>query len=36
MGPIYRKQGLTEKAKVELDRCASLNGTHSSPEKPRP
>jgi tetratricopeptide (TPR) repeat protein len=36
MGPIYRKRGLTEKATLALDRCASLNGTHSSPEKPRP
>jgi tetratricopeptide (TPR) repeat protein len=36
LGPMYRKQGLTEKAKLALDRCASLNGTHSSSEKPRP
>jgi Flp pilus assembly protein TadD len=36
LGPMYRKQGLPEKAKLALDRCASLNGTHSSPEKPRP
>jgi tetratricopeptide (TPR) repeat protein len=35
LGPIYRKRGLTEKATLALDRCASLNGTHSSPEKPR-
>ena len=36
LGPIYRKQGLNERGKIELDRCASLNGTNSSPEKPRP
>ena len=36
LGPIYRKQGLAEKAKLDVDRCASMNGTHSSPEKPRP
>jgi len=35
LGPIYRKQGLMEKTKLALDRCASLNGTHSSPENPR-
>lgn len=36
LGPVYRKQGLADKAKVQLDRCASLNGSHSSPEQPRP
>src|SRR5258706_1167460 len=36
LGPMYRKEGLTEKAKLALDRCAALNGTHSSPERPRP
>ena len=36
LGPIYRRQGLKEKAKVQLDHCAALNGTHSSPEIPRP
>jgi Flp pilus assembly protein TadD len=36
LGPMYRKQGLTEKAELALDRCAFVNGTHSSPEKPRP
>jgi Flp pilus assembly protein TadD len=36
LGPIYRKQGLTEKAKLALDGCAALNGTHSTPEAPRP
>lgn len=36
LGPIYRRQGLMDKAKVQLDHCAALNGTHSSPEIPRP
>ena len=36
LAPIYRKQGLTDKAMVALDRCASLTGTHSSPENSRP
>ena len=36
LAPIYRKQGLAEKAQAALDRCAALNGTHSSPETPRP
>jgi tetratricopeptide (TPR) repeat protein len=36
LGPIYRRQGLMDKAKVQLDHCTALNGTHSSPEIPRP
>jgi tetratricopeptide (TPR) repeat protein len=30
LAPLYRKQGLTEKAKAESDRCAALSGTHST------
>jgi Flp pilus assembly protein TadD len=36
LGPIYRRQGLMDNAKAQLDRCTALNGTHSSPESPRP
>jgi tetratricopeptide (TPR) repeat protein len=36
LAPVYRKQGLAEKAKIEFDRCASLGGSHSIPETPRP
>jgi Flp pilus assembly protein TadD len=36
LAPVYRKQGLAEKAKLEFDRCATMHGTHSSPETPRP
>jgi tetratricopeptide (TPR) repeat protein len=36
LAPVYHKQGLTEEAKVEFDRCATLAGTHSTPETPRP
>jgi Tfp pilus assembly protein PilF len=36
LAPVYRKQGLTEKAKVEFDRCAALSGSHSISETPRP
>jgi len=36
LGPIYRKQGLIEKANRVIERCAFLNGTHSSTEDPRP
>jgi tetratricopeptide (TPR) repeat protein len=36
LAPVYRKQGLAEKAKAEFDRCAALNGSHSTPEMPRP
>lgn len=30
LAPLYRKQGLTDKAKAESDRCAALSGTHST------
>jgi tetratricopeptide (TPR) repeat protein len=30
LAPVYRKQGLEEKAKAESDRCAALSGTHST------
>lgn len=36
LGPLYHKQGLNDKAKVQLDRCAAMSGTHSLPETPRP
>jgi Flp pilus assembly protein TadD len=36
LAPLYRRQGQVEKAKAQLDRCSALNGTHSSPEIPRP
>jgi Flp pilus assembly protein TadD len=36
LGTVYRKQGLTAKGQAELNRCAIMNGTHSSPEIPRP
>jgi tetratricopeptide (TPR) repeat protein len=36
LGPLYRKQGLIDKAKVQFDRCAAMSGTHSLPETPRP
>ena len=36
IAPVYRKQGFAEKAKVEFDHCATLTGTHSTPETPRP
>jgi len=36
LAPVYRKQGLAEKAKLEFDRCATMHGTHSSPETSRP
>lgn len=36
LAPIYRKQGMAEKAKIEFDHCATLSGTHSIPETPRP
>jgi len=35
LGPLYRKQGLIDKAKVQIDRCAAMSGTHSLPETPR-
>jgi len=36
LAPVYRKQGFAERAKIEFDRCASLGGSHSIPETPRP
>jgi Flp pilus assembly protein TadD len=36
LAPVYRKQGLAEKAKIEFDRCAAMAGSHSTPETPRP
>src|SRR2546428_136478 len=36
LAPVYRKQGQMEKAKAEYDRCAALNGSHSTPATPRP
>lgn len=30
LAPLYRKQGLADKAKAESDRCAALSGTHST------
>jgi Flp pilus assembly protein TadD len=36
IAPVYRKQGFAEKAKAEFDRCATMTGTRSSPETPRP
>jgi len=30
LAPVYRKQGLTDKAKAETDRCSALSGTHST------
>jgi len=30
LAPVYRKQGLAEKAKAEYDRCAALSGAHST------
>lgn len=35
LAPVYRKQGLAEKAKTEYDRCAALTGTRSTPETRR-
>jgi Flp pilus assembly protein TadD len=35
LAPIYRKQGLAEKAKAAFDRCAAMTGSHSVPETPR-
>lgn len=34
LAPVYRKQGLAEKARVEYDRCATLTGSHSTPQTP--
>ncbi|HTF25258.1 MAG TPA: tetratricopeptide repeat protein [Candidatus Limnocylindria bacterium] len=36
LAPVYRKQSLAEKAKIEFDRCAALAGSHSVSETPRP
>ena len=36
LAPVYRKQGLAERAKAEYDRCAALTGTHATPQEPRP
>ena len=30
LAPVYRKQGLADKAKAESDRCSALSGTHST------
>lgn len=30
LAPVYRKQGLADKAKIEFDRCSSPSGTDSS------
>ncbi len=34
LAPVYRKQGLAEKAKTEYERCAVLTGTHATPQTP--
>lgn len=34
IAPVYRKQGLAEKAKVEYNRCATLTGSRSTPQTP--
>jgi tetratricopeptide (TPR) repeat protein len=36
LAQIYKKEGMSAKAKPEFERCASLSGTHSSPENPHP
>jgi Flp pilus assembly protein TadD len=36
LGPVYRKRGMMDQAKLQLERCAALNGTHSTPENSRP
>ncbi len=33
LGQVYRREGLTDKAKVEFQRTEELNGTHSSSQK---
>jgi tetratricopeptide (TPR) repeat protein len=30
LAPVYRKQGLADKAKAEYDRCSALSGSHST------
>ena len=32
LAPVYRKQGLADKAKAEYDRCAALTGSRSTPQ----
>jgi len=34
LAPVYRKQGLAEKAKAQYDRCAALTGNRSTPQTP--
>jgi Flp pilus assembly protein TadD len=34
LAPVYRKQGLAEKAKAAYERCATLTGSHSTPQTP--
>ncbi|HYK39813.1 MAG TPA: tetratricopeptide repeat protein [Candidatus Eremiobacteraceae bacterium] len=34
LAPVYRKRGLAEQAKAEYERCATLTGTHSTPQTP--
>jgi len=34
LAPVYRKQGLAQKAKAEYDRCTALTGSHSTPQTP--
>lgn len=34
LAPVYRKEGLAEKAKAEYDRCAALTGNRSTPQTP--
>jgi Flp pilus assembly protein TadD len=34
LAPVYRKQGLAERAKGEYDRCAALTGSRSTPQTP--
>ena len=33
LGQVYRREGLIDKAKQEFTRTATLNGTHSTPDK---
>lgn len=36
LAPVYHKQGQADKAKIESESCATLAGSHSIPETPRP
>lgn len=36
LAQVYRKEGLSEKAKLEFDRYAAIAGTHSTRESPEP